>query len=96
MRDQILDDITLIGSPTVVPLLRDSTGRMHGHNTKGRSTFLRHSRFFSANYGGRHRRGKTFTNLIYFNEVDKSGHFAVWEQPELFASEVRAAFRSIR
>ena len=32
--------------------------------------------------------------LIYFNEVDKGGHFATWEQPELFATELRAAFRS--
>ncbi|SCG73506.1 hypothetical protein [Micromonospora inositola] len=34
--------------------------------------------------------------LIYFNEVDMGGHFAAWEQPELFASEVRAAFRPLR
>ena len=39
---------------------------------------------------------KTYPNLIYFNEVDKGGHFAAWEQPELFAAEVRAAFRSLR
>src|SRR5262245_36191483 len=38
----------------------------------------------------------TYPNLIYFNEVDKGGHFAAWEQPELFAAEVRAAFRSLR
>ena len=35
-------------------------------------------------------------NLIYFNEVDKGGHFAAWEQPALFATEMRAAFRSLR
>jgi pimeloyl-ACP methyl ester carboxylesterase len=35
-------------------------------------------------------------NLIYFNEVDKGGHFAAWEQPELFSAEMRAAFRSLR
>ena len=35
-------------------------------------------------------------NLIYFNEVDKGGHFAAWEQPELFSTEIRAAFRSLR
>jgi len=39
---------------------------------------------------------RTYTNLIYFNEADKCGHFAPWEQPELFAPEVRAAFRSLR
>jgi pimeloyl-ACP methyl ester carboxylesterase len=35
-------------------------------------------------------------NLIYFNEVDRGGHFAAWEQPELFCSEMRAAFRPLR
>jgi pimeloyl-ACP methyl ester carboxylesterase len=35
-------------------------------------------------------------NLIYFNEVDKGGHFAAWEQPQLFSEEMRAAFRPLR
>jgi pimeloyl-ACP methyl ester carboxylesterase len=35
-------------------------------------------------------------NLIYFNEVDRGGHFAAWEQPQLFSEEMRAAFRSLR
>jgi pimeloyl-ACP methyl ester carboxylesterase len=39
---------------------------------------------------------KTFRNLIYFNEVDRGGHFASWEQPELFATELRAAFMPLR
>src|SRR5215217_4199277 len=39
---------------------------------------------------------QAYPNLIYFNEVDKGGHFAAWEEPELFATEVRAAFRSLR
>jgi pimeloyl-ACP methyl ester carboxylesterase len=39
---------------------------------------------------------KTFGNLIYWNEVDRGGHFAAWEQPQLLAQEVRAAFRSLR
>ena len=33
---------------------------------------------------------------IYFNEVDRGGHFAAWEEPQLFAEELRAAFRSLR
>jgi pimeloyl-ACP methyl ester carboxylesterase len=37
-----------------------------------------------------------YRNLIYFHEVDKGGHFAAWEQPELFGAELRAAFRSLR
>jgi pimeloyl-ACP methyl ester carboxylesterase len=39
---------------------------------------------------------RAYRNLSYFNEVDKGGHFAAWEQPELFAAELRAAFRSLR
>jgi pimeloyl-ACP methyl ester carboxylesterase len=39
---------------------------------------------------------KSFGNLIYWNEVDKGGHFAAWEQPELFSVELRQAFRSLR
>jgi pimeloyl-ACP methyl ester carboxylesterase len=37
-----------------------------------------------------------YPNVIYFNEVDKGGHFAAWEEPELFSTEIRAAFRSLR
>jgi pimeloyl-ACP methyl ester carboxylesterase len=39
---------------------------------------------------------KTFSKLIYFNVVDNGGHFAAWEQPELFARELRAAFKTLR
>jgi pimeloyl-ACP methyl ester carboxylesterase len=39
---------------------------------------------------------EVYPNLVYFNEVDRGGHFAAWEEPELFASEMRAAFRSLR
>ena len=39
---------------------------------------------------------KAYRNLIYFHEVDKGGHFAAWEQPALFAAEIRAAFRPLR
>jgi pimeloyl-ACP methyl ester carboxylesterase len=37
-----------------------------------------------------------YPTLSYFNEVDKGGHFAAWEEPELFAAEVRAAFLPVR
>lgn len=37
-----------------------------------------------------------YPRLTYFNEVDNGGHFAAWEQPELFSQEIRAAFRSLR
>jgi pimeloyl-ACP methyl ester carboxylesterase len=39
---------------------------------------------------------KAYPNVIYFNEVDKGGHFAAWEEPELFSEELRAAFRPLR
>jgi pimeloyl-ACP methyl ester carboxylesterase len=37
-----------------------------------------------------------YPNVTYFNEADKGGHFAAWEEPELFSEEVRAAFGSLR
>jgi pimeloyl-ACP methyl ester carboxylesterase len=40
--------------------------------------------------------GQAYRNLTYFHEVDQGGHFAAWEQPELFAAELRAAFRPLR
>jgi pimeloyl-ACP methyl ester carboxylesterase len=39
---------------------------------------------------------RAYRNLSYFNEVDKGGHFAAWEQPQLFSQEIRAAFRPLR
>jgi pimeloyl-ACP methyl ester carboxylesterase len=39
---------------------------------------------------------KAYPNLIYFNEAAKGGHFAAWEEPELFATEIRAAFKPLR
>jgi pimeloyl-ACP methyl ester carboxylesterase len=39
---------------------------------------------------------RAYPTLVYFHEVDKGGHFAAWEQPQLFSEEIRAAFRSLR
>jgi pimeloyl-ACP methyl ester carboxylesterase len=39
---------------------------------------------------------KVYPNLIYFHEAANGGHFAAWEQPDLFAAEMRTAFRSLR
>jgi pimeloyl-ACP methyl ester carboxylesterase len=39
---------------------------------------------------------KAYPNVSYFNEVERGGHFAAWEEPQLFSAEVRAAFRSLR
>jgi pimeloyl-ACP methyl ester carboxylesterase len=39
---------------------------------------------------------QAYPNLIHYNELDKGGHFAAWEQPELLTREVRAGFRPLR
>jgi pimeloyl-ACP methyl ester carboxylesterase len=39
---------------------------------------------------------KAYPNVVYFNEVDRGGHFAAWEEPQLFSEELRAAFGSVR
>jgi pimeloyl-ACP methyl ester carboxylesterase len=39
---------------------------------------------------------RVYPNLIYFNQAAKGGHFAAWEEPELFSEEIRGAFRSVR
>ena len=44
----------------------------------------------------RSRAERAYPKLIYYNKLDKGGHFAAWEQPQLFTSEMRAAFRSLR
>jgi pimeloyl-ACP methyl ester carboxylesterase len=38
----------------------------------------------------------SYPNVTYFNEVDRGGHFAAWEEPKLFSEEIRAAFRALR
>jgi len=39
---------------------------------------------------------RAYPNVVYFNEVDRGGHFAAWEEPQLFSEEIRAAFKSLR
>ena len=39
---------------------------------------------------------KSYPSVTYFHEADGGGHFAAWEEPELFSEEVRAAFRTLR
>jgi pimeloyl-ACP methyl ester carboxylesterase len=39
---------------------------------------------------------RAYPNLVHYNRLPKGGHFAAWEQPELFTDEVRATFRSLR
>ena len=39
---------------------------------------------------------KVYPNLVYFHEAEKGGHFAAWEEPDLFAGELRDGFKSMR
>jgi len=39
---------------------------------------------------------RAYLNLIDFNELDRGNHFAAWQEPDLFSTEIRAAFRSLR
>jgi pimeloyl-ACP methyl ester carboxylesterase len=98
-RDEVLDNITL----TWVTNTGVSSGRLYWENTldffdaKGVTVPAGVSVFPRELYQApRSWTEQAYPKLIYFNEVDKGGHFAAWEQPELFASEVRAAFRSLR
>lgn len=39
---------------------------------------------------------KAYPKLIYYNQASKGGHFAAWEEPEVFSEEIRAAFKTLR
>jgi hypothetical protein len=44
----------------------------------------------------RSRAEQAYPNLVYYNQHDRGGHFAAWEQPQLLSEDVRATFRSLR
>jgi pimeloyl-ACP methyl ester carboxylesterase len=98
-REEILDNITLYWlTNTGVSASRLYWEYKGGFfNTKGVSIPVAVSVFPGEQYEAPQSWAeKAYPNLIYFNEVDKGGHFAAWEQPQLFSEEVRAAFRSLR
>jgi pimeloyl-ACP methyl ester carboxylesterase len=98
-RDEILDNITLYWlTNTGVSASRLYWEYKGGFfNAKGVSIPVAVSVFPGEQYQApRSWAEKAYPNLIYFNEVDKGGHFAAWEQPALFSEEIRAAFRSLR
>ena len=103
-RDDVLDNITLYWvTGTAI-----SSGRLYWattHATKGGGFFdvrgvkipVAVSVFPDEIYAApRSWAERAYPKLIYFNAVDRGGHFAAWEQPEIFSSEVRAAFRALR
>jgi pimeloyl-ACP methyl ester carboxylesterase len=98
-RDEILDNITLYWlTNTGVSASRLYWEYKGGFfNAKGVSIPVAVSVFPGEQYQApRSWAERAYPNLIYFNEVDRGGHFAAWEQPQLFSEEVRAAFRSLR
>ena len=98
-RDEVLDNITM----TWVTNTGVSSGRLYWENTlgffdvKGVGVPTAVSVFPRELYQApRSWAEKAYPNLIYFNEVDRGNHFAAWQEPEIFTSEIRAAFRSLR
>jgi len=103
-RDSVLDNITLYwltGTGT-------SAARLYWENARAVTAAVKHApphvklpvaftvfpgELFQA---PRHWVKKAYHDLIYYNEAEKGGHFAAWEEPEIFASEMRAAFRPLR
>jgi pimeloyl-ACP methyl ester carboxylesterase len=98
-RDEILDNITLYWlTNTGVSASRLYWEYKGGFfNAKGVSIPVAVSVFPGEQYQApRSWTERAYPNLVYYNEVDRGGHFAAWEQPQVFASELRAAFRSLR
>jgi pimeloyl-ACP methyl ester carboxylesterase len=98
-RDEVLDNITM----TWVTNTGMSSGRLYWENTlgffdvKGATVPAAVSVFPRELYQApRSWTEKAYPNLFYFNEVDRGNHFAAWQEPDLFTTEVRAAFRSLR
>jgi pimeloyl-ACP methyl ester carboxylesterase len=98
-RDEVLDNITMTWwSNTGV-----SSGRLYWENTLGffdvkgvtapaAVTVFPHELYQAPRTWAE----KAYPNLISFDEVDRGNHFAAWQEPDLFTSELRAAFRSLR
>ena len=97
-RDEILDNITLYWLTNTGVSASRLYGSTRGFfNAKGVSIPVAVTVFpRRAVSAPRSWAERAYPNLIYFNEVDKGGHFAAWEEPELFSAELRAAFRSLR
>jgi pimeloyl-ACP methyl ester carboxylesterase len=98
-RDEVLDNITLYWlTNTGVSASRLYWEYRGGFfNAKGVNIPVAVTVFPSEQYRApRSWAEQAYPNLIHFNEVDRGGHFAAWEQPELFSTEIRAGFRSLR
>jgi pimeloyl-ACP methyl ester carboxylesterase len=103
-RDHILDNITLYWLTATAT----SSARLYWEFAQGATAAFKHppphvslpvaftvfpGEIFQA---PRHWVKSAYHNLVYFHEAAKGGHFAAWEEPQLFSEELRAAFRTLR
>jgi pimeloyl-ACP methyl ester carboxylesterase len=103
-RDQVLDNITLYwltGTGASTSRIYWETGRGATAAFKDPPPHVKLPVAFTVFPGEifqapRHWVKKAYHNLIYFNEAPKGGHFAAWEEPEIFSDEMRAAFKPLR
>src|SRR5271167_3021950 len=102
-RDDILDNITLYWlTNTAVSTARSyweysATAKKGFFDVKGVAIPAAVSAFPDEIYTApRSWAEKAYPKLIYYNKLPKGGHFAAWEQPQLFAEEMRASFKSLR
>ena len=98
-RDEVLDNITLYWlTNTGVSASRLYWEYKGGFfNAKGVGIPVAVTVFPSEQYQApRSWTERAYPNLIHYNQVEKGGHFAAWEQPQIFAEELRTAFRSLR
>jgi pimeloyl-ACP methyl ester carboxylesterase len=98
-RDDILDDITLYWlTNTAISAARFYwENKFNLYNAVNVAIPAAVSVFPGENYEApRSWAERAYRKLIYYNKVDKGGHYAAWEQPQLFSAEIRAAFRPLR
>jgi len=100
-RDDILDNITIAWLTNTAlsgaRLYWENWGKVGFFNAKGVTIPVAVSSFPDELYPvPRSWAARAFPKLIYFNKLDKGGHFAAWEQPALFTKELRNGFRPLR
>jgi pimeloyl-ACP methyl ester carboxylesterase len=98
-RDDVLDDITLYWLTNTAVSAARFYWELHFslYNAANVSVPTAVSAFPGENYQApRGWTERAYSKLIYFNKVERGGHYAAWEQPELFAEELRAGFRTLR
>jgi hypothetical protein len=98
-RDEVLDNVTFYWLTNTGV----SSGRLYWENTYGFWDFKNVSIPAAVTVfpheiwqAPRSWAERAYSNLIYFNEVERGNHFAAWQEPTLFTDEVRAAFRTLR